>query len=319
VDRESAGPEDGPDTEGPTPETLPEESPATGPAATPGDDATADPVTDDATADPVADDATADPVAYRRTAAHGRTSTGAVLQASLSDDEVFALKGLAGPDPGTHLAVAGAELSDPGAASTALSIVPDAELLTAADTAYPVFIDPTIYAKRKNWTTAYKKYPTSSFYDGTNYNSGTTEARVGFESTTWGLSRSFFRLNWSTNIKGEDGAPDLLFRAESSSRLLLRYGIGNGDDGSALASLATAGGSRTGTDETYAEGWSTAVTPVTHLYGTPDVTADGVPDIWALASDGSITVYKGGAATIGSGTVVISAESGWGTTKLAFG
>ncbi|KPI04194.1 hypothetical protein OK074_4721 [Actinobacteria bacterium OK074] len=213
VDRESAGPEDGLDTEGPTPETLPEESPATGPAATPGDDATADPVTDDTTADPVTDDTTADPVtddttadpvAYRRTAAHGRTSTGAVLQASLSDDEVFALKGLAGPDPGTHLAVAGAELSDPGAASTALSIVPDAELLTAADTAYPVFIDPTIYGKRKNWTTAYKKYPTSSFYDGTNYNSGTTEARVGFESTTWGLSRSFFRLSWSTNIKGAE-------------------------------------------------------------------------------------------------------------------
>ncbi|MDQ0581547.1 DNRLRE domain-containing protein [Streptomyces rishiriensis] len=133
----------------------------------------------------------ADPAAFRRASS-----------AALTDAQVFALPGLAGPDPGTHLAVAGTGLSAPGAASTALSIVPDAELLTDADTVYPVFVDPTIYGKTKNWTTAYKKYPSSSFYDGANYNSGTTEARVGFESTTWGLSRSFFKLGWSTSIKG---------------------------------------------------------------------------------------------------------------------
>ncbi|MGP2441796.1 DNRLRE domain-containing protein [Streptomyces sp. JW3] len=126
----------------------------------------------------------------------------ALAPAARTDDEVFALPGLAGPDPGTHMAVADAELTDPGAAATGLSLVPDTDLLTAEDTVYPVFIDPTIYGKTKNWTTAYKKYPSSSFFDGANYNSGTTEARVGYESTTWGLSRSFFRLGWSTNIKG---------------------------------------------------------------------------------------------------------------------
>ncbi|GAA4813444.1 DNRLRE domain-containing protein [Streptomyces ziwulingensis] len=157
VDEETAVPEDGMDTDAPG-----EESPDTVPQA-----------------------------AYR-----------AVGPLSPTDEEVFALPGLAGPDPGTHMAVADAGLTDPGATSTGLSLVPDTELLTAEDTVYPVFVDPTIHGKTKNWTTAYKKYPSSSFYDGANYNTGTTEARVGFESTTWGLSRSFFRLGWTTSFKG---------------------------------------------------------------------------------------------------------------------
>ncbi|WP_328876323.1 DNRLRE domain-containing protein [Streptomyces sp. NBC_00287] len=151
----------------------------------------------------------ASPAAWR-SAARQATTADAVLRTSiaqaertaLTDNEVFTLSGLAGPDPGTHMAVADAELTSPGTSTTSLSIVPDTGLLTAEDTVYPLFIDPTIYGKTKHWTTAYKKYPSSSFYDGANYNSGTTEARVGFESTTWGLSRSFFKLGWSTNIKG---------------------------------------------------------------------------------------------------------------------
>ncbi|KPI24274.1 hypothetical protein OV320_8936 [Actinobacteria bacterium OV320] len=172
VGEESAAPEDGQDTDAPT-------ATATGnPGAT-----------------------TADPAAFRQ-ASSAALSSAALSSATLTDAQVFALPGLAGPDPGTHMAVAGTALSAPGAASTALSIVPDADLLADPDTVYPVFVDPTIYGKTKNWTTAYKKYPSSSFYDGANYNSGTTEARVGFESTTWGLSRSFFKLGWSTSIKG---------------------------------------------------------------------------------------------------------------------
>ncbi|WP_338898145.1 FG-GAP-like repeat-containing protein [Streptomyces sp. TG1A-60] len=125
-----------------------------------------------------------------------------VVRTALTDSEVLALPGLAGPGVGSHLAVADAELSAPGTGSTALGITPDTDFTTDEDTVYPVFVDPTIYGKTKNWTTAYKKYPSSSFYDGANYNSGTTEARVGLETTTWGLSRSFFRLNWGKSIKG---------------------------------------------------------------------------------------------------------------------
>ncbi|MEU5343998.1 DNRLRE domain-containing protein [Streptomyces sp. NPDC020766] len=192
IGEESVGPEDGQDTDAPT-------------ATSEADDEAAG--EEDAESTP-ADGTTADPAAYRRgtkagstVARAGHAATGA-RGAALGDDEVFALEGLAGPDPGTHMAVADAELGTPGTASTTLAVVPDADLFRDEDTVYPVFIDPTIHGKTKNWTTAYKKYPNSSFYDGANYNSGTTEARVGYESTSWGLSRSYFRLGWSTSIKG---------------------------------------------------------------------------------------------------------------------
>ncbi|MGP2441574.1 FG-GAP-like repeat-containing protein [Streptomyces sp. JW3] len=196
-------PEDGMDTDAPA-ETESAEPAPTASSTTASPDATdTDPGTDPS----AGTTASADPASAARTTGDGTADVrpagyANAAPAPLTDDEVFALAGLAGPDPGTHLAVAGAALTDPGAAATGLSITPDRELLTAEDTVYPVFIDPTIYGKTKNWTTAYKKYPTSSFYDGANYNSGTTEARVGYESTTWGLSRSFFRLGWSTNLKG---------------------------------------------------------------------------------------------------------------------
>ncbi|GAA3807060.1 VCBS repeat-containing protein [Streptomyces phyllanthi] len=154
-------------------------------------------------------DAPADPAAHRQ--AHRGTGTGkgagavpaAYRQVAerLTDTEVFALTGLAGPDPGTHLAVADADLSAPGTTDTALTIAPKQSLLTDDDTEWPVFVDPSFTGPSTNWTTAYKKYPTSSFYDGANYNSGTTEARVGYEATTWGTSRSFFRLKL-TNTEG---------------------------------------------------------------------------------------------------------------------
>ncbi|WP_200308612.1 DNRLRE domain-containing protein [Streptomyces adelaidensis] len=214
ADAESAAPEDGLDTDAPTSDSEPgdgdgSQKEGTAPEATGDDGASADPAAYDGGARADSDAGyDGDVYAAAEGAAVGRSATWAgyaatgVVRAALTDDEVFALPGLAGPDPGTHLAVADAELSAPGAASTTLSIVPGADLLEDEDTVYPVFIDPTIYGKTKNWTTAYKKYPSSSFYDGTNYNSGTSEARVGFESTTWGLSRSFFRLGWSANIKG---------------------------------------------------------------------------------------------------------------------
>ncbi|MEV7427950.1 FG-GAP-like repeat-containing protein [Streptomyces sp. NPDC091212] len=140
------------------------------------------------------DPGAADPAAYRHGTGATRTAPGA--------DGVLELPGLAGPENGTHLTPMNATLGDQDNGFSDLRLVPDQSLLTAKDTVYPVFIDPSISGKTKNWTTAYDRFPSSSFYDGANYNSGTTEARVGFESTTWGTSRSFFRLGWTTNIKG---------------------------------------------------------------------------------------------------------------------
>jgi len=115
-----------------------------------------------------------------------------------------------------------------------------------------------------------------------------------------------------------DGEPDLLWRSTASGNLYLRYGIADSNGGSTLASLSTAAGSLTGTDATYATGWTQANMPLPQLYGTPDVTGDGIPDIWTLTSDHSVKVYAGGAKALGSGTEVISSASGW-EAKLAFG
>ncbi|WP_380284025.1 FG-GAP-like repeat-containing protein [Kitasatospora purpeofusca] len=77
-----------------------------------------------------------------------------------------------------------------------LQITPDQALLTATDTRYPVYIDPSwAWGGRQNWTRVYKKYPKSSFWNANEV------ARVGYENETNGLSRSFFQLDTS-NVKG---------------------------------------------------------------------------------------------------------------------
>lgn len=133
-------------------------------------------------------------------------------------------------------------------------------------------------------------------------------------STAW-LDRDLV----SVGDHDADGAPDLLWRSAASDRLYLRYGVADSVGGSTIASLTTAAASKPGADEVYAEGWDETTVPVTHLRGTPDVTKDGIPDIWAPASDGQIYFYKGGPSAIGTGTAVISAASEWKTTKLTFG
>jgi hypothetical protein len=131
--------------------------------------------------------ASAEPASFTRAAPAGLSAT-----------DTLALTGLAGPVPGTHAATAEAVLTD----SAYLTVQPDTQLPTAADTTYPVFIDPSVSGVTDAWTTAYKRYPSSSFFDGANYNTGTTEARVGYESDTWGTARSFFRLKLKKAIKG---------------------------------------------------------------------------------------------------------------------
>ncbi|MBT2407699.1 MULTISPECIES: FG-GAP-like repeat-containing protein [unclassified Streptomyces] len=77
-----------------------------------------------------------------------------------------------------------------------LQITPDQNLLTAADTTYPVYIDPSwAWGGRNNWTRVSKKYPTK------NYLNANEVARVGYENETNGLSRSFFELDTS-NVRG---------------------------------------------------------------------------------------------------------------------
>ncbi|MER7621675.1 VCBS repeat-containing protein [Streptomyces sp. NPDC126503] len=93
--------------------------------------------------------------------------------------------------PGTKSADVGVTVS-----TGRLTLTPDQKLLDAPETTYPVYIDPRMTGTRQAWTIAYKPTPTSSYWNGTGWNGGTTsEARVGYESSSGGTARSFFRVD----------------------------------------------------------------------------------------------------------------------------
>ncbi|MFF0429841.1 FG-GAP-like repeat-containing protein [Streptomyces sp. NPDC004520] len=81
--------------------------------------------------------------------------------------------------------------------SDTLTITPDQNLLTGAETTYPVYIDPSWgYGDHQkwNWTRVYKAYPNQSFWNAKD------PVRVGYEAQTGGsnrVSRSFFQLDVS--------------------------------------------------------------------------------------------------------------------------
>ncbi|MER7763680.1 DNRLRE domain-containing protein [Streptomyces sp. NPDC097619] len=82
-------------------------------------------------------------------------------------------------------------------------LIPDQDFLNDPTTVYPVFVDPSIDKHTNDWTTVYDRHPYASFYNGKNFNKGgTDEARVGFESDTWGTSRSFFTIDWDKDLAG---------------------------------------------------------------------------------------------------------------------
>ncbi|MFJ6660261.1 FG-GAP repeat domain-containing protein [Streptomyces sp. NPDC091377] len=92
--------------------------------------------------------------------------------------------------PGTKSSEVGVEVTD-----TKIVLTPDQKLLDAPDTKFPVYIDPRMTGTREAWTIAYKPHPTNSYWNGTGWSGGTTnEARVGYESSTGGTARSYFRV-----------------------------------------------------------------------------------------------------------------------------
>ncbi|MFJ5258844.1 FG-GAP repeat domain-containing protein [Streptomyces sp. NPDC088387] len=117
------------------------------------------------------------------------TSTGPSLKTS----QKAATAAPADPSPLTP----GTKSSKVGVEVTGESIVltPDQKLLDAPDTEFPVYIDPRMTGTREAWTIAYKPHPKDSYWNGTGWDGGTTsEARVGYESSTGGTARSFFRV-----------------------------------------------------------------------------------------------------------------------------
>ncbi|MCQ6556518.1 DNRLRE domain-containing protein [Streptomyces sp. C10-9-1] len=110
-------------------------------------------------------------------------------------DPALGLPGLAGPQPGSHDAVLKAGLED-----GLHRVEVPRRFLDDEDTVYPVFVDPSFRVHRSNWTLLYDRYKSSSFWNGQNFNDGTHEARVGYESTTGGLSRSVFQFKLETKL-----------------------------------------------------------------------------------------------------------------------
>ncbi|MFD5549656.1 DNRLRE domain-containing protein (plasmid) [Streptomyces goshikiensis] len=114
------------------------------------------------------------------------------------DHPALGLPALGGPQTDAHTGLADAELT----ADNTLKLIPDTRLINDADTVYPLLIDPPFTVRKHSWTLLYAKYPNSSFFNGQNFNDGTNEARVGYESDTSGLSRSVFNFYLDSRLHG---------------------------------------------------------------------------------------------------------------------
>ncbi|MFJ3880411.1 FG-GAP repeat domain-containing protein [Streptomyces sp. NPDC090077] len=120
-----------------------------------------------------------------------------------STAEVLRLSGLAGMEPGSKQAPLPIALDGNGTSEARLRLNAEATgLLKDPATRFPVFIDPTMNSGEQAWTTAYKPHPNSSFFNGTNFNNGTPEARVGYEKETGGTARPFWRMGFDERLKG---------------------------------------------------------------------------------------------------------------------
>ncbi|MGW0468781.1 hypothetical protein ACWDX6_26515, partial [Streptomyces sp. NPDC003027] len=122
--------------------------------------------------------------------------------ATTTPADVLKLSGLTGIEPGAKSAQLPVELDGDKTGTARMFLnVAETGLFDKPGVKFPVFVDPTLNTAWEAWTTAYRPYPNSSFYNGTNFSSGTSDARVGYESDTGGLARSFWRMKFSPNIK----------------------------------------------------------------------------------------------------------------------
>ncbi|AGZ39029.1 hypothetical protein AFR_03700 [Actinoplanes friuliensis DSM 7358] len=116
--------------------------------------------------------------------------------------DVLELSGLQGLEPGVRQAPMPTRLDGDGTGKAVLHLdAAGTGLLTDKNVRFPVFLDPPINSGEQAWTLVHKPNPNSNFLNGTGFNGGTSEARVGYETETNGLARSFWRMAFK-NIKG---------------------------------------------------------------------------------------------------------------------
>ncbi|MFH7595276.1 DNRLRE domain-containing protein [Streptomyces racemochromogenes] len=135
-----------------------------------------------------------------------------------------------------------------------------------------------------------------------------TEARQ-LSATSW-TKRDIINIR---DVTG-DGVPDLVYRDDSTPDrgLALRRGKPGTNGGADINSLALAVNSADGKDLTYGTtGWDSTTWPL--LRGTPDVNADGIPDLYLTRNDGTLHLYYGGRTAIGNGWRV--EEDDWASAR----
>ncbi|MGW7307897.1 hypothetical protein ACWGI1_20240, partial [Streptomyces sp. NPDC054835] len=187
-----------------------------------------------------------------------RTATG-------TPAEVLKLSGLTGIEPRAKSAQLPVELAGDGTGDARLTLDVAASGLLARDgVTYPLFVDPTMNSGWQAWTTAYRPYPNSSFYNGTNFSSGTSDARVGYESDTGGLGRSFWRMGFDPKMEGAT-VTSAAFKVQNNHswsctarefKFYLTGGISSGTTWNAQPSWTTHLQSKS-----FAHGWSSTSCP----------------------------------------------------------
>ena len=89
--------------------------------------------------------------------------------------------------------------------ASGLTLIPDADLLTAPSTIYPVVLDPpTTTVEKSSWAAAWQLYPTTSFYKTTH------SLGVGYEDyEQHKIVRSFFQFDTRAFRGQEDPVGDV--------------------------------------------------------------------------------------------------------------
>jgi hypothetical protein len=149
----------------------------------------------------------------------------------------------------------------------------------------------------------------TEFWTLSGYTGASFRTATQMNSDAWGR-REIVNV---ADING-DHTPDLLWRNLDTGSMYDREGKPGAVTGSVdLDSLKLAANSLTGKDEPYGTGWTEASVPT--VIGIPDVSGDGIPDLWArFSSDGYTRIYHPSRTNTNSAVRVVLTVN-WNTVK----
>ncbi|MFV2019021.1 DNRLRE domain-containing protein [Micromonospora sp. LOL_023] len=117
--------------------------------------------------------------------------------------DVLQLSGLTGAEPGAKAAPMPSSLDGDGTGTARLHLdAAAAGLFDNPQARYPIFLDPTMRSTTQAWATVYSQHPNTNTWNGTNFNNGSTDARVGYEQDTPLRTRTYWRMAFDTRMRG---------------------------------------------------------------------------------------------------------------------